>query len=79
MMSNGCPIVICGAGYIAQITWEFMQKRGLSADYVAVDEQYLTQDIHFYGLPVTSFETLTHSGKQYNYIIAMQHFSDVLR
>lgn len=78
-MSNGCPIVICGAGYIAQITWEFMQKRGLSADYVAVDEQYLTQDIHFYGLPVTSFETLTHSGKQYNYIIAMQHFSDVLR
>lgn len=78
MQANGDPIVLCGAGYAAQVTWEFMQRQQMHVDLVAVSGEFLQAGSEFNGFPLVSFESLTVTGKRYNYIIAMQFIDDVL-
>lgn len=79
MQANGHPIVLCGAGYVAQITWDFMQRQGMSVDYVAISEAWLKPDDKFNGQPIVSVESLMAQESQYNYIIAMQIIDEPLR
>jgi len=78
MQANGQPIVLCGAGYIAQVTLAFMQRQRLPVDCVAIGKNYLRDEREFNGLPLTSFEALAQTGKRYNYIIAMQYIDAAL-
>ncbi|EKS7398340.1 FkbM family methyltransferase [Enterobacter roggenkampii] len=79
MQTNGHPIVLCGAGYVSQITWDFMQRQGMSVDYVAISEAWLKPGDEFNGKRIVSLESLTAQESQYNYIIAMQFIDEPLR
>ncbi|MFA1647142.1 MAG: FkbM family methyltransferase, partial [Enterobacteriaceae bacterium] len=79
MQTNGHPIVLCGAGYVAQITWDFMQRQGMSVDYVAISDAWLKPGDEFNGHRIVSVESLTAQASKYNYIIAMQFIDEPLR
>lgn len=79
MQANGQPIVLCGAGYVAQITWDFMQRQGMSVDYVAISDAWLKPDDTFMGQRIVGLESLTVQASKYNYIIAMQFIEEPLR
>lgn len=78
MLANGSPVVLCGTGFVAQLTWEFMQREGMRVDYVAVGGEYLRPDTEFNGMPVVSFESLAARDADYNYIMAIQFTHDAL-
>ncbi|WP_342324801.1 FkbM family methyltransferase [Kosakonia sp. BYX6] len=78
MQTNGDPIVLCGAGYAAQVTWEFMQREHMRVDKVAIGGSYLRPGSEFNGFALESFEALAASGKTFNYIIAMQFADEAL-
>lgn len=79
MQSNGHPIVLCGAGYVAQLTWDFMQRQKMPVDYVAISDAWLKPDSDFNGMPIVGFDALAATSTQYNYIIAMQYIDAPLR
>lgn len=79
MQANGQPIVLCGAGYVAQLTWDFMQQHKMTVDYVAISDEWLKPDSEFNGQRVVGFDSLKATGLQYNYIIAMQYIDETLR
>jgi len=70
MQANGHPIVLCGAGYVAQITWDFMQRQGMPVDYVAISDAWLKSDAEFNGQRIVGLESLMAQESKYNYIIA---------
>lgn len=76
MQTNGNPIVLIGAGCLAQMTCSFMQRQALRIDYVAVNQQYLTPGAVFNDFELVALESLIASGQRYNYIIALQFISD---
>lgn len=79
MQANGHPIVLCGAGYVAQITWDFMQRQGMPVDYVAISNAWLKPNVEFNGQRIVGLESLMEEGSKYNYIIAMQYIDEPLR
>lgn len=79
MQANGHPIVLCGAGYVAQLTWEFMQRHHIAFDYVAISDAWLKPDAEFNGKRIVGFDSLAATGAKYNYIIAMQYIDAPLR
>lgn len=79
MQANGHPIVLCGAGYVAQITWDFMQRQGMPVDYVAISDAWLKSDAEFNGQRIVGLESLMAQESKYNYIIAMQYIDEPLR
>ena len=76
MQDNGNPIVLIGAGCLAQMTYSFMERQSLRIDTVAVNQQYLTAGATFNQFELVALESLIQSGKRYNFIIALQFVSD---
>lgn len=76
MQANGHPIVLIGAGCLAQMTCSFMQRQALRIDHIAVNQQYLTEGATFNTFDLVALESLIQSGQRYNYIIALQYISD---
>lgn len=75
MQKNGRPLVLCGAGYLGQKTWEFLTSQNIKIDRVAVNEKYFTEGSVFYGHEVTNLDKLTQQDGKYNYILAIQYVS----
>lgn len=75
MQKNGRPLVLCGAGYLGQKTWEFLTSQGVKVDYVAVNEQYFTAGSVFYGFDIINLDRMTEKDETYNYILAIQYVS----
>lgn len=78
MIKNGDEIVLFGAGFIARITAEFMQRQNMPIDYVAVNSEHLLPGSEINCHPVTSLEKLETQGKRYNYIVAIQFYTEEL-
>nr|WP_318381234.1 FkbM family methyltransferase [uncultured Enterobacter sp.] len=78
MQKNGRPLVLCGAGYLGQKTWEFLTSQGVKVDYVAVNEQYFTPGATFYGYDIVNLDRMTETDPTYNYILAIQYVSEEL-
>ncbi|QOV67173.1 hypothetical protein [Citrobacter sp. BDA59-3] len=77
MIKNGDEIMLFGAGFIARITAEFMQRQNMPIDYVAVNSEHLLPGSEINCHPVTSLEKLEAQGKRYNYIVAIQFYTVV--
>lgn len=75
MQKNGRPLVLCGAGYLGQKTWEFLTSQNVKVDYVAVNEKYFTEGSTFYGYDIINLDQLTRQDGTYNYILAIQYVS----
>lgn len=75
MQKNGRPLVLCGAGYLGQKTWEFLTSKGVKVDYVAVNEKYFTEGSTFYGYNIINLDRMTERDDRYNYILAIQYVS----
>ncbi|SCC66670.1 FkbM family methyltransferase [Kosakonia oryziphila] len=78
MQQNGRPLVLCGAGYLGQKTWEFLTSKGVKVDYVAVNEKYFTEGAVFYGYNIINLDRMTERDDTYNYILAIQYVSEEL-
>ncbi|QJT81331.1 FkbM family methyltransferase [Kosakonia sp. MUSA4] len=78
MQKNGRPLVLCGAGYLGQKTWEFLTSKGVKVDYVAVNEKYFTEGAVFYGYNIINLDRMTERDETYNYILAIQYVSEEL-
>ncbi|MGD8203170.1 FkbM family methyltransferase [Pantoea sp. FN0305] len=76
MQTNGHPIVLIGAGCLAQMTCSFMQREALRIDHIAVNQQYLTAGATFNEFELEALEHFIQSGQPCNYIIALQFVSD---
>lgn len=76
MQKNGQPLVLLGAGLLAQVTWEFLNRKGITVDYVAINRQYIESGMVFNGLPVKAIETLIEEPQRYNYILAFNVVSE---
>ncbi|EDC9939393.1 FkbM family methyltransferase [Salmonella enterica subsp. enterica serovar Typhimurium] len=76
MKQNGKPLVLFGAGFLGQMTWEFLQRQNVTIDLVALNEKYLTVDFSFNEIPVVTIEKLLAGSERYNYIIALQVIND---
>lgn len=73
MQENGHPLVLIGAGCLAQMTWDFLQRQQVDISYIAVNEAWLSSDANFNGRALTSLEQLAHAGLPLNYIVALQY------
>lgn len=78
MSKNGDQIVLFGAGFIASITAEFMQRQNMPIDHIAVSGEHLLPGSQINHQPVISLEYLEAQGKRYNYIIAIQFYTEEL-
>lgn len=78
MQENGHPIVLIGAGWLAQITWDFLQRNQVAIKHIALNHAWLSEEYRFNGMPVVAIEELASSGKKMNYIYAMQFVSEEL-
>lgn len=79
MRANGNPVVMFGAGCVAQMTWEFMVRENMPVDKVALNRQYITEGMTFHGLPVVAIEDLVEEAVAFNCIVALQYVSDALQ
>lgn len=79
MRANGNPIVLYGAGCLGQMTREFMARENLPIDKVALNRQYITEEMTFHGLPVVAIEDIIEQSTAFNCILALQHVSDELQ
>lgn len=70
MQKNGQPLVLLGAGLLAQVTWEFLNRKGFAVDYIAINRQYIEPGMTFNDLPVRAIEALIEEPQRYNYILA---------
>ncbi len=70
MQQNGKPWVLLGAGLLAQVTWEFLSRKGISVDYIAIHRKYIQSGMKFNEMPISEIETLVEDSQRYNYIVA---------
>ncbi|WP_210454333.1 FkbM family methyltransferase [Pantoea ananatis] len=72
------PVVLIGAGCLANMTSEYMDRNHFRIDHVAINEQYFSPEQKLNNYPVESLEKLIQSGKKYNFIIALQYVTEEL-
>ncbi|MBK4726996.1 FkbM family methyltransferase [Pantoea agglomerans] len=78
MQNNGYPLVLIGAGCLAQMTWDFLKGQQVKIDYVAINQAWLSAGDNFNGWELTALEQLASEGKPVNYIYAIQYVPEEL-
>lgn len=78
MKKNGYPIVLCGAGMVARLSFDFLQEVGVDVDIVTLHRKYIKESDLFCGKKLTPLEDLNTCKKKYNYIVAFQFFNEKL-
>ncbi len=61
------------------MTWEFMSRENFPLDKVALNKQYIKEEMTFHGLPVVAIEDLIEQAAPFNCIVALQHISAELQ
>ncbi|OQP33965.1 FkbM family methyltransferase [Pantoea latae] len=79
MKKNGYPIVLTGAGCLAQMTLDFMDREALNVNHIAVNDAWLTTETRLNGRQVESLESLASLPTPHNYIVALQYVTPELR
>jgi len=78
MYQNNDPVVLIGAGCLANMTSEYMDRNHFRLDHVAINELYLSPGQTLNKHPVESLEKLIQSTQKYNFIIALQYVTQEL-
>ncbi|MDY4366632.1 FkbM family methyltransferase [Pectobacterium brasiliense] len=78
MKENGYPIVLCGAGMVARLSFDFLQEVGADVDIVTLHREYVKESDLFCGKKLTPLEDLITREEKYNYIVAFQFFNEKL-
>lgn len=78
MQNNGYPLVLIGAGCLAQMTWDFLKGQQVEVDYIAVNQAWLNAGDTFNGRNLSALEQLANQGKPLNYIYAIQYVPEDL-
>jgi FkbM family methyltransferase len=73
---NKLPVVLYGAGMLAERLYAYLEKYGISVDAIVVDERFLPHTPTFAGHTVVSLESNTGGKIKKNYIIGFGTYGD---
>ncbi|GAB7217524.1 FkbM family methyltransferase [Dickeya oryzae] len=78
MEKNGYPIILVGAGFLANMILDFLNRQSLVIDCIAVNKKWFKDGEEINGMKIIELESVLDEKKKINYIIAMQYFNDKL-